>query len=98
MTTVATSAPVAVTASTPLAPFLGTEGNYMLPHHAQEIERLNRQHRFMNTTTDGKLLVVPVINQQKSLRVLDSGAADGMNHYYAKGNLIANSTFRCLAS
>jgi hypothetical protein len=67
----------AVTASTPLAPFSGTEGSYMLPHHAQEIERLRRQHLFMNTTTGGQLLVVPSIHEKKSLRVLDSGAADG---------------------
>jgi SAM-dependent methyltransferase len=67
----------AVTASTPLAPFSGTEGSYMLPHHAQEIERLHRQHLFMNTTTGGQLLVVPAIQEKKSLRVLDSGAADG---------------------
>ncbi|SCO76695.1 related to methyltransferase [Fusarium oxysporum] len=67
----------AVTASTPLAPFSGTEGSYMLPHHAQEIERLHRQHLFMNTTTGGQLLVVPSIHEKKSLRVLDSGAADG---------------------
>jgi len=49
----------------------------MLPHHAQEIERLGRQHHFMKSTTDGKVLVVPVINQRDSLTVLDSGAADG---------------------
>jgi hypothetical protein len=49
----------------------------MLPHHAKEIERLHRQHEFMNTTTGGQLLVPQVIPQQPSLRVLDSGAADG---------------------
>lgn len=70
---------VAVTGSTPLAPFSGTEGEYMLPHHVQEIERLRRQHHFMNTTTSGQLLVVPNIKEKKSLRVLDSGAADGMS-------------------
>lgn len=77
MATATASLHVAVTGSTPLAPFLGTEGAYMLPHHAQEIDRLRRQHHFMNSTTDGNLLVVPVINQQKKLRVLDCGAADG---------------------
>ncbi|KAF4333983.1 methyltransferase [Fusarium beomiforme] len=68
---------VALASSTPLAPFSGTEGSYMLPHHAQEIQRLHRQHHFMNTTTGGQLLVVPTIHQSKSLRILDSGAADG---------------------
>ncbi|KAF5565065.1 methyltransferase [Fusarium phyllophilum] len=67
----------AATVSTSLAPFSGTEGTYMLPHHAQEIERLHRQHLFMNTTTGGQLLVIPSIHEKKSLRVLDSGAADG---------------------
>ncbi|KAI1054681.1 hypothetical protein LB505_012948 [Fusarium chuoi] len=66
----------AATVPTQLAPFSGTEGTYMLPHHAQEIERLHRQHLFMNTTTGGLLLVVPSIHEKKSLRVLDSGAAD----------------------
>jgi hypothetical protein len=67
----------AATVSASLAPFSGTEGTYMLPHHAREIERLHRQHLFMNTTTGGQLLVVPSIHEKKSLHVLDSGAADG---------------------
>jgi hypothetical protein len=49
----------------------------MLPHHVKEIERLRRQHAFMNTTTGGLLLDPQVIPQGSSLRVLDSGAADG---------------------
>ncbi|KAL4863814.1 hypothetical protein BDV12DRAFT_201748 [Aspergillus spectabilis] len=63
-----------------VAVFVGTEGEYMLPHHAKEIERLRKQHVFMNSTTDGQLLVVPSINGSnypKPFRVLDSGAADG---------------------
>ncbi|PNY24591.1 Uncharacterized protein TCAP_05473 [Tolypocladium capitatum] len=64
-------------ATASLPPFSGTEGSYMLPHHAREVERLQRQHYFMNSTTGGQLLMVPVIHQRKSLRVLDSGAADG---------------------
>lgn len=71
------SAAMAATSSTSLPTFSGTEGAYMLPHHAKEIERLRRQHEFMNTTTGGQLLVPQVIPQQPSLRVLDSGAADG---------------------
>ncbi|POR31210.1 Uncharacterized protein TPAR_08582 [Tolypocladium paradoxum] len=77
MATAAASTPMAVTGSKKLPPFSGTEGIYMLPHHPREIERLQRQHFFMSSTTDGQLLVVPVIHQRKSLRVLDSGAANG---------------------
>jgi hypothetical protein len=63
-----------------VASFVGTEGEYMLPHHAKEIERLRKQHVFMNSTTGGQLLVVPLVTEpgDKKLRVLDSGAADGM--------------------
>jgi hypothetical protein len=65
-----------------VASFVGTEGEYMLPHHAKEIERLRKQHVFMNSTTGGQLLVVPLVNEpgNKKLRVLDSGAADGVYH------------------
>lgn len=61
--------------------FLGTEGVYMLPHHVQEINRLQRQHRFMKSTTDGALLVTPLPSEGKTLRVLDSGCADGLFPY-----------------
>lgn len=71
------SRPVAVTGSVPLPSFSGTEGAYMLPHHQQEIDRLTRQHRFMNSTTGGQLLITPNIKEKKELRVLDCGAADG---------------------
>ncbi|KAL4783845.1 methyltransferase family protein [Aspergillus varians] len=70
----------AIEPSRKVANFVGTEGEYMLPHHAKEIERLRKQHVFMNSTTLGQLLVVPTLNQpqsDKQLRVLDSGAADG---------------------
>ncbi|KAI4251097.1 MAG: hypothetical protein LQ352_005064 [Teloschistes flavicans] len=59
------------------AAFSGTEGVYMLPHHVQEIDRLRRQHWFMKGTTDGALLVSKLPSDQKTLRVLDSGCADG---------------------
>lgn len=59
--------------------FLGTEGIYMLPHHEQEINRLQRQHRFMKGTTDGTLLATPLPPKESTLRVLDSGCADGLS-------------------
>ena len=59
--------------------FLGTEGVYMLPHHIKEIDRLRRQHRFMKSTTDGALVVTPLQSEGKTLRVLDSGCADGLS-------------------
>lgn len=58
--------------------FTGTEGVYMLPHHAKEIDRLRRQHRFMASTTDGVLLATPNIYGLGDLAVLDAGCADGV--------------------
>lgn len=54
--------------------FHGTEGNYLLPHHAEEIKRLQRQHEFIKSSTKGALtsLCLP-----RNARVLDSGCADG---------------------
>jgi hypothetical protein len=57
--------------------FTGTEGVYMLPHHVKEIERLQKQHRFMNATTGGFLLLTPNLHGDHPLRILDAGAADG---------------------
>ncbi|KAI9803144.1 MAG: hypothetical protein M1833_001215 [Piccolia ochrophora] len=59
-----------------LATFRGTEGAYMLPHHVKEIERLNRQHRFMSSTTEGVLIAAP-LGDSDPVRVLDAGCADG---------------------
>ncbi len=59
--------------------FSGTEGVYMLPHHLQEIDRLQRQHRFMKATTDGIQLVTPLPSERKNLCVLDCGCADGLS-------------------
>jgi hypothetical protein len=58
--------------------FAGSEGVYMLPHHEKEIHRLRRQHLFMNSTTDGLLLITPNINGTEKLSVLDAGCADGV--------------------
>lgn len=56
--------------------FLGTEGIYLLPHHQLEIKRLQKQHNFLLSSTNGILLTVPLQNKS-DWRVLDSGAADG---------------------
>lgn len=56
--------------------FTGTEGNYILQHHQQEIERLQKQHNFILSSTGGVLVTAP-LNGNNTLRVLDSGAADG---------------------
>ncbi|KAJ5660841.1 uncharacterized protein N7484_000213 [Penicillium longicatenatum] len=56
--------------------FVGTEGIYLLPHHQREIERLQKQHNFFLSSTNGILLTVPLQNQS-DWRILDSGAADG---------------------
>ncbi|OCK97380.1 uncharacterized protein K441DRAFT_606397 [Cenococcum geophilum 1.58] len=68
---------VAAAEAYPTTHFSGTEGAYMLPHHAKEIERLQRQHHFMNSTTEGKLLVTPNTKGFSPLRILDAGCADG---------------------
>ncbi|KAI9753505.1 MAG: hypothetical protein M4579_005137 [Chaenotheca gracillima] len=54
--------------------FVGTEGVYFLPHNLVEIERLQRQHRFLKTATDDKLIPDALPSGSK---VLDSGCADG---------------------
>lgn len=54
--------------------FTGTEGAYLLPHTEVEIERLQRQHRFLGSATNDKLLQYPL---QSGAKVLDSGCADG---------------------
>jgi hypothetical protein len=58
-------------------PFRGTEGVYMLPHHAKEIDRLTKQHLFMRSTTEDLQLAIPITSGAKELRVLDCGCADG---------------------
>jgi Methyltransferase domain len=57
--------------------FSGTEGVYMLPHQQTEIDRLQRQHRFMKSSTDGVLMTVPLPWKHEKLRLLDCGCADG---------------------
>ena len=54
--------------------FNGTEGDYLLPHHKTEIDRLKRQHFFMKAATDDKLTPVDL---PIGAMVLDSGCADG---------------------
>ena len=59
--------------------FAGTEGIYHLPHHAKEIERLQQQHAFIRSST-GSILITAPIEGKNVIRVLDSGAADGMTY------------------
>lgn len=54
--------------------FSGTEGEYLLPHHKEEIERLQRQHEFIKAATNDQLTPV---NLPRGARVLDSGCVDG---------------------
>jgi hypothetical protein len=54
--------------------FSGTEGVYLLPHHKEEIERLQRQHAFIKAATNGALTPVDL---RDGARVLDAGCADG---------------------
>lgn len=66
--------------------FIGTEGVYHLPHHQKEIERLQKQHDFFLSSTNGVLLTVPVYDKL-DWRVLDSGAADGKKHLRGSNNI-----------
>lgn len=60
--------------SKPQDGFNETEGVYLLPHHQDEIERLQRQHFFIKAATDDKLIPIDL---PTGARVLDSGCADG---------------------
>ncbi|RMJ24265.1 Methyltransferase [Aspergillus sp. HF37] len=57
--------------------FGGTEGQYLLPHHVSEIDRLRRQHNYTKVCCDGNLLGFPLPESSEPIRVLDSGCADG---------------------
>ncbi|KAK3294197.1 S-adenosyl-L-methionine-dependent methyltransferase [Chaetomium fimeti] len=55
--------------------FTGTEGTYLLPHHAKEIERLKEQHALILFSTGDVLVTAPL--KQSKIKVLDCGASDG---------------------
>ncbi|EAQ87473.1 hypothetical protein CHGG_04092 [Chaetomium globosum CBS 148.51] len=55
--------------------FTGTEGIYLLPHHAKEIERLREQHALILFSTGNVLVTAPL--RQPKIRVLDCGASEG---------------------
>ncbi|CEJ54140.1 hypothetical protein PMG11_00462 [Penicillium brasilianum] len=57
--------------------FEGTEGQYLLPHHVSEIDRLRRQHEYTKVCSDGNLLGFPLPESSQQLEILDSGCADG---------------------
>ncbi|EEP78117.1 predicted protein [Uncinocarpus reesii 1704] len=61
----------------PAQVFGGTEGQYRLPHHITEIDRLRRQHEHIKSSCNGKLISFPLPNSPHPIRVLDSGCADG---------------------
>lgn len=55
--------------------FTGTEGTYLLPHHAKEIERLREQHALILSCTGNVLVTAPLT--QPKIKVLDCGASEG---------------------
>ncbi|KAF2638897.1 methyltransferase family protein [Massarina eburnea CBS 473.64] len=69
-------AAVEASTSTPEV-FGGTEGQYLLPHHVSEIDRLRRQHQYTKSCCDGNLLGFPLPESKEPLKILDSGCADG---------------------
>ncbi|KAB8226887.1 hypothetical protein ETB97_004439 [Aspergillus alliaceus] len=59
--------------------FSGTEGNYLLPHHLTETDRLQRQHRHFAAASDNVYFGFPLPPlRDRPLRILDSGCADGV--------------------
>jgi hypothetical protein len=54
--------------------FAGTENAYLLPHHVEEVNRLQRQHAFIATHTGGKLTHAEL---PKGASILDVGCSDG---------------------
>ncbi|KAF7589917.1 hypothetical protein BBP40_003535 [Aspergillus hancockii] len=60
------------------AVFTGTEGQYLLPHHVAELDRLRRQHQHYSAASGNVLLGFDLPpSTDHPLRVLDSGCADG---------------------
>lgn len=57
--------------------FKGTEGIYLLPHHPNELERVKLCHGLMMSDTGNVLIKSPLPAAGSTIRVLDSGCADG---------------------
>ncbi|KAK4141751.1 uncharacterized protein C8A04DRAFT_30595 [Dichotomopilus funicola] len=55
--------------------FAGSEGIYHLPHHAKEVDRLQRQSELILSSTQNVLITAPL--KPGKVKVLDSGASDG---------------------
>lgn len=51
---------------------------YLFGQTERELERLQKQHAWMRTCLDGKIVFAPVDLQNPQLRVLDVGCADGI--------------------
>lgn len=50
---------------------------YLLSATGLELERLRKQHEWIVSCLDGKLIFAPVDLQKPQLKVLDVGCADG---------------------
>jgi hypothetical protein len=50
---------------------------YLLVNTGPELERLRKQHAWIQTALKGQLLWAPIDPQKENLRVLDVGCADG---------------------
>lgn len=60
-----------------LIPVAGKEDPYVMGHNSAEMKRLAAQHEWIKASM-GSLLHCPVNYKKESMRVLDSGTADGM--------------------
>lgn len=58
--------------------FQGTEGIYLLPHHPNELERVKLCHGLMLSDTGNVLIKSPLPAAGSTIRILDSGCADGV--------------------
>lgn len=50
---------------------------YLLVHTDSELERLRKQHAWMERSLGGKIVWAPIDMQKDGLKVLDVGCADG---------------------
>lgn len=57
---------------------------YLLGATGRELERLRKQHTWIQTCLDGKIVYAPVDLQKPELKVLDVGCADGKGLFDGK--------------
>ncbi len=59
---------------------------YLLAHVGPEVERLSKQHAWVQVCHKGQIVFAPVDLQKEGLRVLDVGCADGKSSSASKAH------------